>query len=237
VILRSLARRLYRFPGPTLNTASNKNLSRFAQTLIEELPPDAKPVLLNVGGGNRPLPASHVPKVVSDNTHFLDIRQTAMSTVVADALSLPLADGSYWGLISLAMLEHVSDSGRAVAEMHRVLRSGALIYCEVPFIQVFHAAPYDYRRFTTAGLATLFKDFELIEIGVCAGPSSAFSWVARSYLAGLLSCFSSNHRARQIADFIAAWITFPIKYLDLVVANRPAASEMASALFFLGRKA
>ena len=159
-----------------------------------------------------------------------------MSTLVGDALHLPVADGSYNGLISLAMLEHVPDSERAVAEMHRVLRSGALIYCEVPFIQVFHAAPHDYRRFTAAGLEKLLEDFEKIEIGVCAGPSSAFSWVARRYLTGLLTGFSSNHRARQVAEFIAAWLTFPIKYLDLIAAGRPAAAEMASAFYFLGRK-
>ena len=29
--LRALARRLYRFPGPTLNTASDANLGRFAR--------------------------------------------------------------------------------------------------------------------------------------------------------------------------------------------------------------
>ena len=234
--LRSLARRLYRFPGPTLNTVSNANLGRFARLLLQSLSPGESPAVLNVGGGARPLPTPHVPRPIRENTHFLDIRQTVMSTLVADALHLPVAGGAYNGLISLALLEHVSDSDRAVAEMLRVLRSGGLIYCEVPFIQLFHAAPHDYRRFTAAGLENLFEDFEKIEIGVCAGPSSAFSWVARGYLTGLLTGFSSNRRARQAAEFIAAWLTFPIKYLDLVAAGRPAAAEMASAFYFLGRK-
>ncbi len=234
--IRALARRLYRFPGPTLNTASDDNLGRFARLLLEALSPDESPAVLNVGGGNRPLPTPHVPDSVRRNTRYLDIRQTDISTVVADALHLPLTGGAYNGLISLAMLEHVPDSERAVAEMHRVLRSGGLIYCEVPFMQVFHAAPYDYRRFTAAGVEKLFEGFEKIEIGVCAGPSSAFSWVARRYLTGLLTGFSANRRARQAAEFIAAWLTFPIKYVDLLTAARPAASEMASAFYFLGRK-
>jgi len=234
--LRALARRLYRFPGPTLNTASDNNLGRFAQLLLEALSPGESPAVLNVGGGNRPLPTRHVPESVRRNTHYLDVRKTDISTVVADALSLPLAGGSYNGLISLAMLEHVPDSEQAVAEMHRALRPGGVIYCEVPFMQVFHAVPHDYRRFTAAGLEKLFEDFAKIEIGVCAGPSSAFSWVARRYLTGLLTGFSSNRRARQAAEFIAAWITFPIKYLDLLTAGRPAAAEMASAFYFLGRK-
>ncbi|MDP6509284.1 MAG: methyltransferase domain-containing protein [Chloroflexota bacterium] len=235
-ILRSIARRLYWFPGATLNTASDENLGRFSQLLLEALPEGQLPAVLNVGGGNRPLPPAHVPQSVSAATHSLDIRHTAMSTMVGDALHLPVADGSYNGLISLAMLEHVPDSERAVAEMHRVLRPGAIVYCEVPFMQVFHAAPHDYRRFTAAGVAKLFEDFEPIEIGVCAGPSSAFSWVARRYLAGLLCGFSANRRARQAAEFFAAWLTFPIKYLDLLVAHRPMASEMASAFYYLGQK-
>ena len=233
---RSFAQRLYRFPGATLNTASDPNLGRFARLLLESLPAGEAPAVLNVGGGNRPLPAAHVPASVRRATHYLDIRQTSVSTVVGDALHLPVADGAYNGLVSLAMLEHVPDSERAVAEMFRAMRPGGFIYCEVPFMQVFHAAPHDYRRFTAAGVEKLFEDFEQIEIGVCVGPSSAFSWVARRYLAGLLTGFSSNRRSRQAAEFIAAWLTFPIKYLDLLTANRPAAAEMASAFYFLGRK-
>ena len=93
--LRALARRLYRFPGPTLNTASDANLGRFAQLLLEALPPGETPAVLNVGGGNRPLPARHVPEAVRQTTHYLDIRKTDISTVIADALHLPLTAGSY----------------------------------------------------------------------------------------------------------------------------------------------
>ena len=49
--LRALARRLYRFPGPTLNTASDANLGRFARLLLEALSPGESPAVLNVGGG------------------------------------------------------------------------------------------------------------------------------------------------------------------------------------------
>ncbi|HJO07895.1 MAG TPA: hypothetical protein QGG37_11225, partial [Chloroflexota bacterium] len=102
-LLRSIARRLYWFPGATLNTASDQNLGRFSEILLHVLPAGHSPAVLNVGGGNRPLPPAHVPQSVSATTHSLDIRHTAMSTMVGDALNLPVADESYNGLISLAM--------------------------------------------------------------------------------------------------------------------------------------
>jgi hypothetical protein len=120
--------------------------------------------------------------------------------------------------------------------MHRVLKPNGIVYCEIPFLQVYHAAPNDYGRFTDSGIRHLFGDFDEIDLGVCAGPSSALSWILRSYLAGLLSGFSNNTRALLVAEFVAAWLTFPIKYLDYLFAERPGARGIASAFYFLGVK-
>lgn len=233
--LGELARWLYRYPGPTLNTASGRNLRTFSQSLLAGAH-DGDLRILNIGGGGRALPSRHVHPRVRAGTLYLDIRRTPLVSVVGDALHLPFADGSFDAALSLALLEHVPDAQHAVAEMGRVLKLGGLLYCEVPFLQVYHAAPADYVRFTESGVRRLFKGFRETDFGVCAGPSSALSWVLRKYIAGVLSGFSEHRRARQAAEFLAAWLTFPIKYLDLLMADRPAAREMASAFFYTGVK-
>ena len=234
--LKRLALRFYRFPGPTLNTASERGLRSWSGLLLPAAESHAFRAL-NVGGGGRPLPPRAVNRRIRDATLAMDIRSTPQVRVVGDALALPFADASFDGALPLALLEHVSDSRLAVSEMSRVLKPGGLLYCEVPFLQVYHPSPDDYLRFTASGLRRLCAGFEEIELGVCVGPSSALSWVLRAYLVGILTGFSWSRRARRIAEFFAAWLTFPVKYLDLLVARRPAAAEMASAFYFLGRKA
>jgi hypothetical protein len=135
------------------------------------------------------------------------------------------------------VLEHLRDPPRAVAEMTRVARPGALLYVEVPFLQGYHASPDDYQRFTSSGLRHLFRSHADVEVGVCVGPSSALSWVLRGYLKGLLSGFSRSRKAGRMAEFVAAWLTVPIKYLDRLVADRPAAQDLASGFYVFARVA
>ena len=233
--LKRAALRLLRFPGPTLNTASARNMRALGARLAGH-GRDGRLRVLNVGGGGRALPANDVGRGVVDATIYLDIRRTPLVGVVGDALALPFADGSVDAALSLAVLEHVSDPELSVAEMLRVLKPDGLVYCEVPFLQAYHAAPHDYTRYTNSGMRRLFRDFDEIDLGVCTGPSSALSWILRRYLAGLLTGFSDNRRAKFLAEFVAAWLTFPIKYLDYLFAGRPAAPEIASAFYFLGKK-
>ena len=233
--LKRAAIRLLRSPGPTLNTASSRNMRSFGARL-SDFGSDGRLRVLNVGGGGRPLPASQVGCGVVDATIYMDIRRTPLVGVVGDALALPFADDSMDAALSLAVLEHVGDPGQSVAEMRRVLKPNGLVYCEVPFLQAYHAAPHDYTRFTDSGIRRLFRDFDEVDRGVCTGPSSALSWILRRYLAGLLTGFSDNRRAVFVAEFVAAWLTFPIKYLDYLFAERPGAPEIASAFYFLGKK-
>jgi SAM-dependent methyltransferase len=46
----------------------------------------------------------------------------------ADARALPFEDGAFDAVFSVAAFEHILDLGRALAEMHRVLRPGGILY-------------------------------------------------------------------------------------------------------------
>ena len=196
---------------------------------------DADVRILNLGGGGRPLP----PGVGSDAGDLtvvnLDIGQHKGVSCIGDAQRLPFASDAFSGVLSTAVLEHLPEPSAAIAEMTRVGRPGALIYVEVPFMQGFHASPDDYQRFTRSGLLHLFRGHDEVDVGVCVGPSSALSWVLRGYVKGLLSGFSRHRQLERAAEFVAAWLTVPIKYLDFWVADRPAAEDLASGFYVFAR--
>ncbi len=232
--LRGLARRMYRLPSPTYNHASKRNLRRFGDALSTAARQERARVL-NVGGGGRQLPPDTLDWFVRQAVVNVDIVRHPRVECLADAQRLPFASDVFAGALSTAVLEHLPDPNRAVAEMRRVCKPGALIYVEVPFLQGFHASPHDFQRFTRSGLEHLFRKDADVEVGVCAGPSSALSWTLRGFLKGVLSGFSRNDTAARAAEFVAAWLTVPVKFLDRLVADRPAAEDLASGLYLFAR--
>ena len=75
--------------------------------------------------------------------------------------SCPFKSESVDAIICKDVLEHVIDPLSAVREMHRVLKTGGLLYCSVPFLHPYHGSKVlpDYWRFTQDGLHVLFSDF------------------------------------------------------------------------------
>ena len=230
--LRALARRLYRLPSSTYNHASARNLDRFGELAAAMAQPAA---ILNVGGGGRGLPDAITHAAGPRGVLNLDIARHPTVTCRADALRLPFASQSFDAVLSTAVLEHLPTPQIAIDEMARVARPRAVLYIEVPFLQGYHASPDDYHRFTSSGLRHAFRANHDVEVGVCAGPSSALTWILRGYIKGLLSGFTRRRRLELAADFVAAWITVPIKFLDRLVAERPAAGDLASAFYVLAR--
>jgi SAM-dependent methyltransferase len=154
--------------------------------------------------------------------------------LVSDLRALPLRDASAAGVLSVAVLEHVPDPAAHVAEMRRVLRPGGRVLGFVPFMQPFHASPHDYQRYTRAGLAKLFEDFEDVTVRVGAGPTSGLVWVLQEWLALVLS-LGSRRLYRVLVPLM--WVLSPLKLLDVLVARHPAADVMASGFVVEARKA
>jgi SAM-dependent methyltransferase len=154
--------------------------------------------------------------------------------IVTDLRRLPLADGSLAGGISIAVLEHVPDPAAHIAEMHRVLRPGGRMLVFVPFMQPFHASPYDFQRYTEVGLREQFGAFEVLSVKVGAGPTSGMLWVLQEWLAMLLS-FGSRRLYRAILPL--TWVLSPLKLLDLLLIHHPMAKQAASGFVIEVRKA
>jgi len=99
----------------------------------------------------------------------LDIHPGCNVDLVGDAHSLSrfLRAGSFQGVLSSSVLEHVQAPWVVAAEINRVLAMGGLVYQHVPAAWPGHAQPNDFWRFSSEGLRVLFgpaTGFEILEV-------------------------------------------------------------------------
>lgn len=181
--------------------------------------------ILNLGSG---------PRIIGDNVVNVDIQAYPGVSIVADVSAVPLPDGSASRVISDTVLEHVRNPEAAVREMHRLLEKGGMAYITIPFMYPFHSSPNDYQRWSVSGLQELFRDFEIVEIGVRAGPFSALD-AYLCHLAGVFLSFGSV-KVNSLITNLAMFIFFPIKLLDLVFNYWPNAHMLAAVLYCVVRK-
>lgn len=82
----------------------------------------ARPLRLNLGSGNRPLP------------DFVNVDSRALPTVdvVADVRSLPFEDGAADEIEASSLLEHFRNPYEVLDEMHRVLSPTGVLRVRVP---------------------------------------------------------------------------------------------------------
>ncbi len=146
----------------------------------------------------------------------LDITERA-THVRGDAHLLPFRDGSFDWVLLVAMLEHVADPARVLAEAHRVLRDGGHAYIAVPFLQMEHGDT-DFCRWTADGVDRLLESngFKIARKGVNGG-----FFLALDYL--LWHRFREGCRRRDPGMALAALalkiVTQPVSFLARDVAS------------------
>jgi hypothetical protein len=116
-----------------------------------------------------------------------------------------------------------------VAEIHRVLKPGGIVYAEIPFMQTVHEAAYDFTRFTDTGMRWLFRWFDQLDSGVVLGPGSALLWSITAALSGLF-------RSRTLGRLFGTIFFFWVRFFDHCIP-KPFAIDAACGLYFFGRKA
>jgi SAM-dependent methyltransferase len=99
----------------------------------------------------------------------LDIHPGSNVDLVGDAHSLSrfLRPGSFQGVLSSSVLEHLQTPWVVAAEINRVLAMGGLVYQHVPAAWPGHSQPNDFWRFSSEGLRVLFgpaTGFEILEV-------------------------------------------------------------------------
>ena len=215
-------------PSISINLKAKANFREFFAQLLAETP---SPRVLIIGGAVAGKGFVSVPPEIT--LVETDVAFGPRAALICDAHDLPFQSESFDGVIAQAVLEHVLDPARCVAEIHRVLRPGGLVYAETPFMQQVHAGRYDFTRFTHLGHRYLFRGFTEIASGAVAGPGTALAW-AWCYF---LQSFFRHRTLGNIAFALGSLTAFWLKYFDYFLINRPAAHDSASCYYFRGRKA
>jgi SAM-dependent methyltransferase len=185
------------------------------------------PKVLIIGGGARgagtkPLYEAEGIQVVGTDVYASDVVD-----IIADAHRLPFCDASFDGVWIQAVLEHVLDPRQAVAEIHRVLKPGGMLYAETPFMQQVHEGAYDFTRFTRNGHRWLFRQFDEIGSGNTGGPGQSLIWSIRYFIRAL----TGSNKFATLASAPFCWL----RYFDRFCKNDYAA-DAANGVYFLGRR-
>ncbi len=198
----------------------DNNQTKFLDSYV-----DKNKICLNIGSGN---------SNISDNVFNVDIFAYDNVDVVCNISNLPFKDNSIDVILNIAVLEHVPNPQKVIDEIYRVLKPDGIVYTAFPFIQGFHASPYDFTRVTEEGIKVLHQSFEEIEVKPFSGPTSGMLWVFQEWAAILFS-FGSK-RLHMIIYLLMLVLTFPIKFLDYFLINHPMAKNIASGFIYIGKK-
>jgi SAM-dependent methyltransferase len=205
------------------NGTSRKNIARFIEYTKETTD---KPMVLVVGGGSVGDGTEQLYEDQAVQVVAFDIYGTPNVQFVADAHKIPMADGTFDGVVVQAVLEHVLEPWVVVREIRRVLKPNGFVYAETPFMQQVHEGPYDFTRFTESGHRYLFRDFNVIAAGPVGGPGVQLLWS--------LDFFArSVFRSRTVGKLVKLSF-FWLRYADAIVRT-PYAVDTASGVYFLGR--
>jgi len=164
------------------------------------------------------------------NVTYSDVAFGKNVSCIADAHDLPFEEAAFDACIACAVLEHVADPQRCVAEIERVLKPSGFVYVENPFLQPVYLGAYDFTRFTYLGLRRLFRRFDDIQSGIAYGPATSAAQIIRY----LLVSVTDRPVLRKYLRMIGQLATYPLRWLDRATKNRLSAYEAASAFYFFG---
>ncbi|UOE41373.1 class I SAM-dependent methyltransferase [Chryseobacterium suipulveris] len=181
-------------------------------------------VALNLGSGNSDF---------GDDLLNVDLLPYENVDIICDIENIPFKDNSVDYIINIAVLEHVPNPQKVIAEIHRILKPGGKIYCFIPFMQPFHASPYDFQRFTYEGMKHQFREFEILRLKPI-GPTSGMLWNLQEWLA-LLFSFGIKPLHTVLYLFFMV-LTFPLKFIDLILQHHPMSKNVASGFSILCQK-
>lgn len=171
-------------------------------------------VVLDVGGGVSALRALIEREV--DEVYYLsgDIAPTSASSLVMDALAMPLRESSVDAVIALEVLEHIPTPRGMLTEVARVLRLNGILILTTPFMFGVHDFR-DYFRFTPRGLEQLLtgSGLELTEVELRGGTFTAAAGLFRTFavnsIVGDPQDWRANDRAKKLRWVFATLIMLP----------------------------
>jgi SAM-dependent methyltransferase len=111
---------------------------------------------------------------------------------------LPFPNGSFDHVVSVVVLEHTPQPAKVIQEFHRVLKPGGMVHLVVPHMWEEHQRPYDFFRFTSAGIRYLMQTAGIRIRKI--HPVGGFFWQLGRRLMGVLAFVQTGWR----------WLLFPV---------------------------
>ena len=210
-------------PHPTFRSRRSKEqLKLFVDEVFASMP---QPKVVNLGSAWIRL---H-PEIIN-----LDLFAEDEVDLQGDLLALPFSDDSLDAVICNGVLEHVKKPEKAVNEIRRVLKNGAVAYVELPWMQGVHASPDDYQRWTPEGIQLLFYGLNIEGLVVACGPASALAWMFQEVMAMLFSF--GNTTLYKVGLRLFGWLAIPLSWFDILLERHPQAWRTASGYLLRLRK-
>ena len=188
--------------------------------------------ILNVGSSQNTVLGAKFWSAIPSFAHLttLDINPDSGADLICDVINIPISDQTYDLVVCQASIEHFEHIDQALREIMRVSKRGGYLYFTVPFLQGYHADPYDFRRFTSQGFIKLIG-LPCVHHGTSSGPFSVLSWILRD----LFSFGQHGSVLYKASRLISSLIFVPISYIDYVFPRTNSYSRNASEFFYLFR--
>lgn len=119
---------------------------------------------------------------------------------------LPFRDSVFDAVLSLNVLEHVTNPFVCAAELVRVLKPGGTLYCCLPFLQPEHGYPDHYFNATRSGLRQLFAgELELVRHFVprSGEPFWSLHWFLSHYVLALPTAERAEFLKMRVEDLLS----------------------------------
>lgn len=139
--------------------------------------------VLNAGCGDRDI-TDLLTQWNATSVDNCDITSSIPGAFLCDLGAIPRPDASYDAILCNAVLEHVPQPERVMAEFHRLLTPGGRLVVSVPFLQPFHPTPFDFRRYTRTGLEELGRStgFRTLDLRPVHSFAQTLGWLIWAHL-------------------------------------------------------
>jgi len=164
----------------------------------------------------------------------IDLFPTPNVDLVANIEHTPLASNSVDFVILDSVIEHVPNPEAVVDEVFRVLRPGGKLLCINPFLFPYHGYPAHYCNFTKDGIEQLLRRFGKVEVQTHQGPTSAIVNILSEYIGVVVG--RENRTRYMVAKAAILTLTFPLKFIDKFLVDRPESHRIASMLGTIATK-
>lgn len=209
------------------------NASRAVRRGIEHVLASASEagVVLNIGSGTSGNSQVHSRSI------NLDIVWGEAVDVLGDAHRLPFRNEAITCIISQEVFEHLRDPQTAIAEAARVLAPQGLLYLQVPFIIGHHGIPYDFQRFTQAGLRELVRraQLDVVQSGPSVGAGTSLYRIMVEFFPAIAAGIGLRPLYKVIKG-TAALILAPLRLFDAISPESDTLNRIHGGYYVIARK-